>query len=571
MSFLPNDPIPVDLSRVEAGYGDHKVLHGLDLRVESGERVVLLGPNGAGKTTLFRCLLGLVRPHSGHVRLLGQDPSNERLRQNLLLHVGASIEAPGLPAQTRPAEYLEHFARLCGIPDPGRTARAALRLWELPEDTDAQNMSLGQRQRLQVARSLLHAPRLALLDEPAANLDPSAQESFWALLDRWQDATGATLVVSTHHLEEAFRHGSRWVLMGGGRILADGSPRNILAAVRASRRLRLSGPVPGQRLREVLARRPSPIEILGDTGRTDSEWRIVAPAGNAEQAAILKLLLEAGLQVVSYGEDGTTLEEGYRHLLGSHVQEMPVHRIPMPGPDAGIRPRSGRSAAMSSMRLHLACLARERRMLLPLALLVLMLTGSVLFALPADPSSAEANISLLALAALLPAGLAGGLAADIVAGERERRSLETFLCAPASPAALVLGKALAILLPALACSWAAIATVWTALVWRTIAPSTDSVAALAVAFAPGCVVASLAVGTWVSARSRTVRAAAQLSALATIPLVVLAQAVPVLAPAWLPAPAAWLAAGSALALCGAALLAWVLGRTGPEPLLRSAV
>lgn len=567
MPFSKNDHAPVRLTGINAGYEDTTVLHDLDLVVEAGERVVLLGPNGAGKTTLFRCILGLVRPSSGTVSLFGRDPSNESTRRDLLLRVGTSLEAPGLPAQTRPLEYLEHFARLCGLPRPLDTARQALRLWELPEDVDAQRMSLGQRQRLQVARSLLHVPRLAMLDEPAANLDPSAQEAFWSLLDRWQEATGSTLVVSTHHLEEAYRHGPRWVLLGAGRILAEGSPRNILAAVKASRRLRLAVSIEGRRLEAILHMRDTRIEILGDRDRTDSEWRILAPTGNFDQATILKTLVDGGLPVVSYGEDGTTLEESYRCLLGNRVPEKASQLTIQTGSTDIVAP-SLAAVVSSAARLHFAGLSRERRMLVPLFFLVVLLTISVLFALPGELPFADAYLPLLALAALLPAGLSGGIAADLVAGERERRSLETFLCAPASPAALVLGRSLAILIPGLALSWASMIVTWIALASRSLAPTLVASLCLAAAFAPGAILLAVTSGAWVSTRSRTVRAAAQLSALVTIPLVVLAQATPALTPPSWSAGTGWLVSGAALALASAPLLWSLKQRLSPRALLR---
>lgn len=567
MPFSKNDHAPVRLTGINAGYEDTTVLHDLDLVVEAGERVVLLGPNGAGKTTLFRCILGLVRPSSGTVSLFGRDPSNESTRRDLLLRVGTSLEAPGLPAQTRPLEYLEHFARLCGLPRPLDTARQALRLWELPEDVDAQRMSLGQRQRLQVARSLLHVPRLAMLDEPAANLDPSAQEAFWSLLDRWQEATGSTLVVSTHHLEEAYRHGPRWVLLGAGRILAEGSPRNILAAVKASRRLRLAVSIEGRRLEAILHMRDTRIEILGNRDRTDSEWRILAPTGNFDQATILKTLVDGGLPVVSYGEDGTTLEESYRCLLGNRVSEQATQLTIQTG-SADIIAPSLAAVVSSAARLHFAGLSRERRMLVPLFFLVVLLTISVLFALPGELPSPDAYLPLLALAALLPAGLSGGIAADLVAGERERRSLETFLCAPASPAALVLGRSLAILIPGLALSWASMIATWIALASRSLAPTLVASLCLAAAFAPGAILLAVTTGAWVSTRSRTVRAAAQLSALVTIPLVVLAQATPALTPPSWSAGTGWLVSGAALALASAPLLWSLKQRLSPRALLR---
>ncbi len=561
------DNTPIRLEGLLAGYSGKAVLHDLDLVVESGERVVLLGPNGAGKTTLFRCILGLVKPLSGRVRLFDRDPSDAAVRRELLGRVGTSLESPGLPAHTRPIEYLEHFARLCGLTDPRSRARQALRLWDLPEQVDGQHLSLGQRQRLQVARSLLHAPRLAMLDEPAANLDPSAQEAFWELLDQWQKATGSTLVVSTHHLEEAYRHGPRWILLGNGRFLADGAPQKILSEVAGSRSLRLSQPCEGARLGEVLSRLDVSFQIVGDRHRTDNQWRLVAQNTPPEQSRILSALVTAGLGVVSYGEDGTTFEESYRLLLGEAPTQDPIPaKAPIQMLTFSVQ-MSHLAAAWAAARLHGAGLSRERRILLPLGLLTLVLTGSVFWALPTVLPSRDFYLPLCGLAALLSTGLAGGLASDLVAGERERRSLETFLCAPASPAALVFGRALSILIPALGFSWIAMALVWGALSSRDMEPSGFSTLVVALAFAPGALLLSLSIGIWVSCYSRTVRAAAQLSALITVPLIALTQAIPFFTPYGWSASSAWAAAGGLLGLFSLPVFWRLTRKLRPERLL----
>ncbi|MEN9307301.1 MAG: hypothetical protein RL173_1233 [Fibrobacterota bacterium] len=568
MSNSIADHTPIRLCSLCAGYENTAVLHDVDLVVEPGERLVLLGPNGAGKTTLFRCLLGLIQPMSGAAFLLGHDPSNRRFRRELMVHVGTCLESPGLPAQTRPLEYLEHFARLTGLPSARQTARQALKLWELPESVDAQNLSLGQRQRLQVARSLLHSPRLAILDEPAANLDPSAQESFWQLLDRWQSATGSTLVVSTHHLEEAYRHGPRWVLLGKGRILADGSPANILSAVSGSRHARFSEPVDGQKLSAILDDLRIGAQLRGDRERRDSQWRVVARNGHREQARIVRALVESGLPLVSYGEDGTSLEESYRILLGDAKSESTeIVVIPAQAAVRASAPSSW-SAVRAAASLHGAALARERRVAVPLVVLVGILTGSVLFAIPDGLPSPDFYLPLLALASLLPAGLAGGMASDLVAGERERRSLETFLCAPASPSLLIAGRAVSILLPAIGFAWVSMLLVYGALAVRSLSPTWIAFASLALTFAPAAILLSLAVGVWVSSRSRTVRSAAQLSALVTVPLVALSQAVPAFTPAhWLPAMG-WFAAAAVLVGLSIPVLLDLRRRLRPENLAR---
>jgi ABC-type Na+ efflux pump permease subunit len=207
-------------------------------------------------------------------------------------------------------------------------------------------------------------------------------------------------------------------------------------------------------------------------------------------------------------------------------------------------------------------------MVLPIVFMVVLLVASALWAIPGDLSSPDILLPLLGLASLLPAGLAGGVAADLIAGERERRSLETLLCAPASPFALVVGKSLSILLPAVGMSWISIGSVWWALASRSMAPSLASTLGVAMGFAPMATVFSLGVGTWMSARSRTVRAAAQMSALTTVPLIALSQAVPLLTPSAVPAAAAWCAAGAALGLVAAGIYGHLRQRLKPHRLLR---
>lgn len=563
-----NSATPISLTRLRVGYQGRPVLEDLDLVVDPGERVVLLGPNGAGKTTLFRCLLGLVKPTCGHIELFGQDPADPGLRHRLLARIGASIESPGLPSHTRPIEYLEHFARLNGLRSPRECARDALRRWELPSHMEANRLSLGQRQRLQVARCLIHTPSLAVLDEPAANLDPSAQESFWELLDRWQATTGSTLLVSTHHLEEAFRHGRRCVLLGEGRKLADGPPQSILSSVSGSRRIQLARPSTGTDIQAIVDRHGLKIELIGDPSRESTHWRWISTGTSSEQPRLLKALVEADLPVEAFGQDGITIQESYRILLGRPTRSDPAIPAPFEPTNRFAEIPNFAGAAMSSARLHAAGLSRERRILVPMLFLTAMLAASALWVLPDSLPTPDFFLPMLALASLLPAGLSGGIASDLVAGERERKSLETLLCAPASPSSLLFGKALSIFVPALLLSWISIVAVWSALASRSMAPSPISTIALALGFAPMTIAFSLCVGVWVSSRSQTVRAAAQMSALITVPLVALSQAIPFLTPRGFPEALAWPCAGACLGLFTLPIV-WRLSRSlRPESLLR---
>jgi lipooligosaccharide transport system ATP-binding protein len=201
---------------------------GIDFTVAGGECFGFLGPNGAGKTTTMKMIYGLAAVEQGTLTVLGCDVARERravkarlgvvpqdenldkelsVRENLLVHAGFyGIRGPR--AEERTDELLE-FALLSG--------RAGSRLPEL---------SGGMRKRLLIARSLVNDPQLVVLDEPTTGLDPQARQALWHTLDGLR-AQGVTLLLTTHYMEEAARLCDRLVIMDFGRIVAEGSPREL--------------------------------------------------------------------------------------------------------------------------------------------------------------------------------------------------------------------------------------------------------------------------------------------------------------------------------------------------------
>jgi ABC-2 type transport system ATP-binding protein len=552
---------PVDIRGLRSGYGGVDVLSGIDLVVESGARLVLLGPNGAGKTTLLRCLLGLLRPVGGSVRLWGLDPANPTLRRDLLRRVGASLESPVLPAHVRALEWMEHHATLSGLPAPRKAAREVLRSWDLPEDVDADKLSQGQRQRLLVARCLLHRPELLVLDEPAAHLDPSAREEFWAHMESWRRATGAALLVSSHQLEEAVDRGGEWIVMGAGRILHRGPAEMFVDAFPGSRRLRLDAPRHLAEIRQIL----SPSGCSAESAGTDPsrEFRLRPNKDSPDHPGILRSLVEAGVGVTSLGEDSTSLREAYRTCLGELPAPDPGSR-PAPLESHPLLPRSTVSDILSSARLHGRGLLRERRLLLPFAILLVLLCGGILLAFPAGAPPWDVS-AFLAMAAILPCGLAAGLAADLVAGERERKSLETQFTLPTAFGRILAGGTMSIAILGQISSTVAVFAIAAALLRTGNVPSGAPTAAIVLGFAPAALSLSIAIGILFSLRATSARAAAQFSTLSTLPLLVLSQALPHLFPgAVLP----WIGGAAGLASL-AALLSWKVSRSlSPERLFR---
>jgi ABC-2 type transport system ATP-binding protein len=213
----------IELQGVTQRYGDVVALEGVDLTVARGEVVALLGPNGAGKSTVFELVLGLLRPTDGRVTVLGEPPGRSRHR------VGAMVQGAGLPEDATARELV----RLVGRSYPAQLpVEEALRRAGLADRAErlVGVLSGGERQRLLLALVLVGAPELLLLDEPTVAMDVTARRGFWRHT-RAAAAVGATVVVATHHLDEAAAVADRVVVLLGGRVVADATPDELTDAL----------------------------------------------------------------------------------------------------------------------------------------------------------------------------------------------------------------------------------------------------------------------------------------------------------------------------------------------------
>ena len=218
------DPI-VEINGLTFAYGDRVALDDLSLRVNAGEIFGLLGPNGSGKTTLFRILSTLVDIPPGKVRILGFDPAQDR--NAIRTRIGVVFQSPSLDKQLTAEENLIHQGHLYGLrgADLRRRTQAALAAVGLSERSTelVGKFSGGMRRRVEVAKGLLHHPRVLLLDEPSTGLDPSARIDMWRHLRQINSEADVTILVTTHLMEEADRC-SRLAIMERGRLLACDTP-----------------------------------------------------------------------------------------------------------------------------------------------------------------------------------------------------------------------------------------------------------------------------------------------------------------------------------------------------------
>ena len=215
----------VTLTELRRNFGEVAALDGLTWHAPLGRVTAVLGPNGAGKTTAIECAVGLQRPQSGSVDVLGTDPAtagpDHRAR------VGVMLQAGGLPNGAKPLRLLEHLARLYLAPADVRTTAERLGVPAFA-GTTVRRLSGGQKQRLALAAALLGRPELLFLDEPAAGLDPHGRLDVWDLIAELRDA-GTSVVVTTHSFDEAERLADHLVIMNAGRTVAEGPLAEVTA------------------------------------------------------------------------------------------------------------------------------------------------------------------------------------------------------------------------------------------------------------------------------------------------------------------------------------------------------
>lgn len=219
----------IEVNAIERVFGQNRAVDGMTFHVEQGEVFGLLGPNGAGKTTTVRLLNGILPPSEGTARVFGLDPTTQG--EDIRRKTGVLTETPALYERLSARENLEFFATLQAIPesDVSRRVDEMLEFFELSSRAKdkVETFSKGMKQRLALARALIHKPPLLFLDEPTSGLDPEAAQQVNDLIASLSRSNGQTVVLATHNLFEAQRLCDRVAVMNKGKILALGSLKEL--------------------------------------------------------------------------------------------------------------------------------------------------------------------------------------------------------------------------------------------------------------------------------------------------------------------------------------------------------
>jgi ABC-2 type transport system ATP-binding protein len=279
----------VELSGIFKAFGLRRALDGLDLAVGAGEVFALLGPNGAGKTTAVRVLLGLVRPDAGTAAVLGRDPSREPRR--VRASVGVLLEHDGLYDRLSALENLDYHGRLHGMPADRRRRRmtALFERFGLAgrQDEHVGAWSKGMRQKLALARALMHEPLVLLLDEPFTGLDPLAAVDLRSSLVALARTEGVTVLLTTHDLGHVEKACDRVAVIREGKVVAEGAPGS------------LSGD--GDRVSVLVRGRGLSADVLADLVADGALEAFVMEGGGARLTCTRAQRPEIGVALVSRG------------------------------------------------------------------------------------------------------------------------------------------------------------------------------------------------------------------------------------------------------------------------------
>lgn len=300
---MGDDKVAISVRDLRKSYGEIKAVDGLSFEVHEGEVYSLLGPNGAGKTTTVEIVEGLRKPDDGEVRVLGKNPWSSR--KDIMASVGIMPQDFRFVERINPEEAIRFYCTLFDVAD---RSDELLDLVELKDVRHVyfQNLSGGQKQKLGICLALVNDPQVVFLDEPTTGLDPRARRRIWDLIRRLK-SEGRTIILTTHYLEEAEMLADRVGIVFHGKMLVEGTPREIIERMGKGKRL-------------LLSRNDTLLEYLRDELRipctVDEETISADVSSNSQIIDILSFVERNGLPLASLELKEDTLEDIFVDLVG---------------------------------------------------------------------------------------------------------------------------------------------------------------------------------------------------------------------------------------------------------------
>ena len=309
----------VEVDQLTKCFGDFCAVDHLTFNVEHGEIFGLLGPNGAGKSTLLRMLTTLVPPTSGLARVNGFNVASAP--NDVRKSIGVIPQAMTSDLDLSADENMRIYAKLYGIPrEQSRCAidelLAAVDLIQW-RDKPLKMFSGGMRRRLEIARGLVHMPKIFFLDEPTTGLDPVSRTAVWEMLSRLKRERDLTIIVTTHYMDEADRLCDRIAIVDHGKLVALDSPLKLKASIPGKNVLEVSvSAVPPQWL-TMLETLPEVAEVKADP----PVFRLSSNNGPLTTTALIAAARDAGINLTSLSVQSTTLDDVFVHYTGHQLRD----------------------------------------------------------------------------------------------------------------------------------------------------------------------------------------------------------------------------------------------------------
>jgi ABC-2 type transport system ATP-binding protein len=309
----------IDVRNIVKKFGDFTAVNGLSFAVEEGEIFGLLGPNGAGKSTLIRMMVTLVTPTSGTAIVNGFDVVKEA--DGVRRSIGVIPQAMTTDLELSVEENLLIFAKLYGVPREKRQRLIPelLEFVELTQWSKAQvkNLSGGMRRRVEIARGLVHEPRIFFLDEPTTGLDPVSRVNVWEMLQRIKSERQLTILVTTHYMDEADKLCDRIAIVDHGDLKALDTPTKLKLSVPTNNVLEVDFTSTPPGWTDRLKALPDVEEVTAE----ESVFRISTRNGPATTMAMLDAAAAAGISVRSLAVQNTTLDDVFVHYTGRGLRD----------------------------------------------------------------------------------------------------------------------------------------------------------------------------------------------------------------------------------------------------------
>ena len=313
MPTLPNKP-PVCVHGLRKAYSDVVAVDGLDLEVRAGECFGLLGPNGAGKTTTIEICEGLLSPDAGTVELLGMrwETDGPELRQRL----GVQLQETQLSEKLTVDETVRLFRSFYRR---GPSVAEVIAMVQLEEKRSSRvgGLSGGQKQRLAMACALVGDPDLLFLDEPTTGLDPQARRQLWELIERFK-TEGRTIILTTHYMDEAERLSDRVAIMDHGKVIALGTPRELIASIGAEHMVAFAMDGGAAPLNLASLENLDGVRVAR---RENGGYELQVSELHRAVAALFEETARRGIVVTDLRTHSATLEDVFVSLTGRHLRD----------------------------------------------------------------------------------------------------------------------------------------------------------------------------------------------------------------------------------------------------------